>query len=80
MKIIVPDTGVLIDGRITELLLKEKDSVRVVVPQSVVAELEFQANSGKEIGFAGLAELKALNALAGEKNCFRVHWRAADCF
>ena len=35
--------------------------------ESVVAELEFQANSGREIGFAGLDELKRLSDLAKEK-------------
>ncbi|MBI3587979.1 Flp pilus assembly complex ATPase component TadA [Candidatus Micrarchaeota archaeon] len=66
MKIIVPDTGVLIDGRITELVEKQGESgasVRVIVPYAAVAELEFQANSGRETGFAGLQELKRLSEL-----------------
>lgn len=67
MKVIVPDTGVLIDGRISELVSKELaegNAVKICVSQSAVAELEFQANSGREIGFAGLAELKKLSQLA----------------
>ena len=64
MKIIVPDTGVLIDGRITQRLEQLKEPLKVLVPESVVAELEYQANSGKEIGFAGLAELKILSEFA----------------
>lgn len=66
-RIIVPDTGVLIDGRITEILSKEKESVKVVVNKSVVAELEYQANSGREIGFAGLEELERISELAKQK-------------
>ncbi|MEK6924434.1 MAG: ATPase, T2SS/T4P/T4SS family [Candidatus Micrarchaeota archaeon] len=67
MKIIVPDTGVLIDGRVSELVAREKDErIKVCVSHSSVAELEFQANSGREIGFAGLAELKRLSKLARE--------------
>jgi len=29
----------------------------IVIPEAVVAELEAQANQGREIGFLGLAEL-----------------------
>lgn len=67
MKVIVPDTGALIDGRITETIEKEsanKNKVKVVVAQSAVAELEYQANVGKETGLAGLQELKKLSQMA----------------
>ena len=64
MKTIVPDTGVLIDGRITKMLEQEPGKTRIVVSKAVVAELEFQANSGRETGFTGLEELKKLGALA----------------
>ncbi len=70
MKTIVPDTGVLIDGRITELLQKQKDPLTVIVPHAAVAELEFQANSGREIGFAGLEELRKLSELAKSGTIF----------
>ncbi len=66
MKIIVPDTGVLIDGRITQLAAREKAKVKVVVSKCVLAELEYQANAGRETGFTGLDELKKLGALAKE--------------
>ncbi len=67
MKVIVPDTGALIDGRITETIEKEsanKNKVKVVVAQSAVAELEYQANVGKETGLAGLQELKKISQAA----------------
>lgn len=66
MKTIVPDTGVLIDGRITELLAEEKEGIRLVVSHSVIAELEYQANTGRETGFAGLEELRKLSQLGRE--------------
>lgn len=68
MKCIVPDTGVLIDGRISELVAKSAEKTRVVVSRSTLAELEYQANVGREVGFAGLNELKKLQELhAGGK-------------
>jgi ATPase len=39
----------------------------IIVPEAVVAELEAQANQGREIGFSGLNELQALCRLAEEK-------------
>ncbi len=66
MKCIVPDTGVLIDGRISELVAKSAEKTRVVVSRSTLAELEYQANVGREVGFAGLNELKKLQQLQQE--------------
>jgi len=62
-KILVPDTSVIIDGRIVPLTAKYKD-VRVSVPEAVVAELEAQANKGKESGFKGLEEMELLRKYA----------------
>lgn len=57
----VPDTSVLIDGRITKLIeAGELKGATIIVPEAVVSELEAQANQGREIGFKGLNELKAL--------------------
>ncbi|MBI4406570.1 Flp pilus assembly complex ATPase component TadA [Candidatus Micrarchaeota archaeon] len=65
--VIVPDTGALIDGRITQKLVKlEAQHPKVLVHNSVIAELEYQANLGKEIGFAGLDELRQLASLAAQ--------------
>lgn len=60
MQTIVPDTSVIIDGRITKIVKKSKARVKVVVPEAVVAELEYQANQGRESGFSGLEELERL--------------------
>jgi len=57
----VPDTSVLIDGRITKLIDDgELRGAVIIIPEAVVSELEAQANQGREIGFKGLNELKAL--------------------
>jgi len=62
---IVPDTSVIIDGRITaKLKAGEYKPAVVIIPEALVSELEAQANRGREIGFKGLEELKELNEMA----------------
>jgi len=62
---IVPDTSVVIDGRITNLIdTGEYKGAHIIIPEAVVAELEAQANQGREIGFSGLTELQELCKLA----------------
>lgn len=60
----VPDTSIVVDGRITELVKAGKISGKVLLPNAVLSELEFQANSGRETGLAGLSEIQALQELA----------------
>ena len=63
--ILVPDTSVVIDGRVTALIEKgEYRDATIIIPEAVFAELEAQANQGREIGFSGLAELQRLCVLA----------------
>ncbi|MBI4362981.1 MAG: Flp pilus assembly complex ATPase component TadA [Euryarchaeota archaeon] len=65
---LVPDTSVIIDGRITEKIERgELDGASIIVPEAVVAELESQANAGREVGFSGLQELKRLGELSRER-------------
>lgn len=69
MKAVVPDTSVVVDGRITELIRKgELKGARIILPHSVISELEHQANVGRETGEVGLSEIKTLVELskAGE--------------
>jgi len=75
VSMVVPDTSVIIDGRITEMLrskelikAKEHGKVKVIVHKATVGELEHQANQGKETGFSGLAEVNILRQMseAGE--------------
>ncbi|MDX1534074.1 MAG: PINc/VapC family ATPase [Thermoplasmata archaeon] len=64
---IVPDTSVVVDGRITNIVRrKQKGSAEVIVPEAVVAELEAQADRGQETGYKGLEELGELAQLADE--------------
>ena len=64
---IVPDTSVIIDGRITRKVeTGEFKGALIIVPEAVISELEMQANEGKEIGFNGLEELRKLQAMARE--------------
>jgi ATPase len=66
--ILVPDTSVLIDGRITSMIKAgEYKGSTIIVPEAVIAELEAQANNGREIGFSGLSELQQLSRMAEEK-------------
>ena len=65
---IVPDTSVIIEGKLTEAIasgqLKEAE---IIVPEMVLDELQGQANRGLEIGFNGLNEIKKLREVS-EKN------------
>ncbi|WP_414469385.1 PINc/VapC family ATPase [Methanobacterium sp. ACI-7] len=61
---IVPDTSVIVDGRITKIVQEDEfKGCEVVIPEAVVSELENQANRGRETGFNGLEELKNLQDL-----------------
>ena len=58
---IVPDTSVIVDGRITALVdAGELEGFTVIIPEPVVAELEYQANAGHESGISGLDEIVQL--------------------
>ena len=64
---IVPDTSVIVDGRITGIVQdNEYKGCEVIIPEAVVSELENQANKGRETGFNGLEELKELQKLCKE--------------
>ena len=71
---IVPDTSVVIDGRVSEQVEADADPASeavgegfaggtIVVPEAVVGELEAQANDGRQTGWEGLEELQRLVAL-----------------
>lgn len=58
---IVPDTSVIVDGRITALVeAGELTGADVIIPEPVIAELEHQANEGYESGISGLDEIVQL--------------------
>jgi ATPase len=65
MQYLVPDTSVVIDGRISARVRSgDLAGKRIVIPEAVVAELEAQANHGRDTGLKGLEELRRLSELA----------------
>jgi len=67
---IVPDTSIIIDRKLSEMIKKEDLKVKgleIIIPQAVLDELQAQASRGREHGFVGLEELKTLRKLAEEK-------------
>ncbi|RXK46343.1 PINc/VapC family ATPase [Halorientalis pallida] len=64
---VVPDTSVVIDGRVSDHVeAGEFAGATIYVPEAVVGELESQANEGRDSGWDGLTELQALADLADE--------------
>ncbi|MFW5904461.1 MAG: hypothetical protein ACOCTK_03235 [Candidatus Saliniplasma sp.] len=58
---IIPDTSVIIDGRVTELVDSgELNGCEIIIHEAVLGELEYQANRGQETGMSGLEEAKKL--------------------
>lgn len=68
---IVPDTSIMVDGKMSELAKKGDIEGKVIIPEFVVDELENQANEGLEIGYTGIEEIKNLRQL-GERKDFEV--------
>ncbi len=64
----VPDTSAIINGVVSKLILEKKIRGEVIIPEFVIAELENQANRGREIGFDGLDELKNIRVLCKKNN------------
>ncbi|WP_181686240.1 PINc/VapC family ATPase [Halorhabdus salina] len=64
---VVPDTSVIIDGRVSDRVAEgEFADATISVPEAVVGELESQANEGRQTGWDGLEELQRLADLADE--------------
>jgi len=64
---LVPDTSVVIDGRVSAGVESgEYAGATVIVPEAVVGEIEAQANSGRSTGWDGLSELQRLADLADD--------------
>lgn len=60
------DTSAVVSGRIIELIRKGDVKGTVIVPNAALAEIEHQANRGKEIGFAGFSVLREMKKLEEE--------------
>jgi len=64
---IVPDTSVVVDGRISKRVEDgEYDGATVYIAEAVVGEVEAQANSGRQTGWDALEELQRLVELADD--------------
>ncbi len=63
MKKWVPDTSVLINGKLKNLVESNEVEGEIIVPVTVIDELQAQASRGKDIGFQGLEELKRVRLL-----------------
>jgi ATPase len=69
IKKLIADTSIIIDGKISEFIEKNKFEKleEVIIPIIVLDELQAQASRGKEPGFVGLNELKKIRKLCEEK-------------
>jgi ATPase len=64
---VVPDTSVVVDGRVSDRVeAGDFAGATVTVPEAVVSELESQANRGHDSGWAGLEELQRLAEFADD--------------
>ncbi|MBI4177574.1 MAG: Flp pilus assembly complex ATPase component TadA [Candidatus Aenigmarchaeota archaeon] len=63
MKKWVPDTSVLINGKLTNLVETDKVEGEIIIPVTVIDELQAQASRGRDTGFQGLEELKRVRVL-----------------
>jgi ATPase len=65
---LVPDTSAIINIVISKYFAKGKLKFKeLILHNAMLSELENQANSGREIGFIGLDEIKRLRELADKK-------------
>jgi len=62
----VTDTSVIIEKAVSKLIKENEINGRIIIPRAVIAELEHQANLGKEIGYLGLEEIQELQKLKKE--------------
>ncbi len=71
---LTPDTSIIIEGIVSKKIEKNEYKIdELIIHEAVLAELEHQANLGKEIGFLGLEELKKLKVLS-QKHDFQIKY------
>ena len=65
----VCDTSVIFNGLILDLIEDGElgENPEILIPNIVIAEIEYRTNIHKEIGFYGLNVLKRLRELDNEK-------------
>lgn len=68
IKRIACDTSIVVDGKLSEIVKKEKEKdLEVIIPIAVLDELQAQASKGREPGFIGLDELKKVREICEKK-------------
>ena len=64
---LVSDTSIIIEGLLSKKLESKEIKVdELIIHEAVLAELEHQANYGKQIGLVGLEEIKILRELSNK--------------
>ncbi|MBC8500734.1 MAG: Flp pilus assembly complex ATPase component TadA [Nanoarchaeota archaeon] len=72
---LIPDTSIIIEGIVSKRIEKKKLKPKsIVFHEAVIAELEAQANHGRETGHLGLEEIKKLREL-GKKHRFILQFK-----
>ncbi|MFB6199379.1 MAG: PINc/VapC family ATPase [Candidatus Nanohaloarchaea archaeon] len=65
---IVPDTSILVEGKLSQLAENGEIDAEIIIPEFVVDEIENQANNGLEIGYKGIDEIKKIRELAEDRD------------
>jgi len=60
----VIDTSVVVERVVSKLIKEGKIKGKILLPKAVMAELENQANTGRDTGLVGLEEIQDLQAMA----------------
>lgn len=63
--ILVPDTSAIIEGIISKIIEEENYNYpQIIIPEAVIAELEYQSNKNRPTGQIGFDELKKLQKMS----------------
>ncbi|MEM3615210.1 MAG: PINc/VapC family ATPase [Candidatus Methanomethylicia archaeon] len=66
---IVPDTSVIVEGKLSEIILGEDlRDFEIIIPRVVLDELQAQASMGRDAGFKGLDEIIKLRNICADRN------------
>ncbi len=63
----VPDTSVIVDGRFSKFIEKIESGSRVLICEAMIAEVEHQANQGRNTGFVALDELEKIRKISSNR-------------
>lgn len=63
----LPDTSVIIDGRFRKFMNSIDDNSCVIFSETMLSEVEHQANENRSVGFAALDEMKKIRKICSDK-------------